>query len=639
MQNSMDKNTIIGISLIVVIMVVFTFLNQPSQEEIAAMKHKRDSIARIDSIKNTVMVKNKDLQNDSTQTALTETPETLTDSAKAERLKSAYGAFSPAANGEQELITLENDKFIIKLTTLGGRVYSVRLKDYQTYDSLPLMLFDGDTNVFKLNIPHANRNISTGDLYFQPTGDPIVVTGTDSASISMRAMADNGGYIEYVYKLYGNKYLVDFDINFVGLNGIVDNSADKIKFDWAARIPRQEKSLSNERLATSVYYKILGDDVDNVSESSDDKEETLDEKPRWIAFKQQFFTSVIISKDGFATGANVHSKYTEEHTDYVKDLSANFSLPYQSADKVSYDLALFYGPMHYQTLKKYKLDMEDMLPLGWGIFGWINKFAVIPVFNFLDGFNMNYGIIILILTILLKLILLPIAYKSYMSSAKMKVLKPEIAELNKQYEGKEAMEKQQALMALYRKAGVNPLAGCVPALLQMPILIAMFRFFPSSIELRQQSFLWATDLSSYDSIYDLPFTIPFYGDHVSLFTLLMTVTTIIYTRMNSNMMGGGGSDAMAQQMKWMMYLMPIMFLGFFNSYAAGLSYYYFLANIITFSQQFIFTKLVNEKAILAKIEENKKKPKKESGFQKKLEEMAKQQGYKVPRSERRKGEK
>lgn len=634
-NNSMDKNTIIGITLIVVIMIVFTILNQPSKEEVAAMKRKQDSIAQVDSMNKVLEAEKAAAPVDTTQVTQIEE---LTDSAKTERLKSAFGAFSPAANGDQEFITIENEKMVIKLTTKGGRVYSVRLKDYQTYDSLPLMLFDGDTNEFNLTFSHANRNINTSDLYFQPVGEAINVAGADSASISMRAMADNGGYIEYVYKLYGNKYLVDYDINFVGLNGVVDNSSDKVKIDWTARLPKQEKSLKNERMATSVHYKVLGDDVDKLTESGEERDDEIEEKTRWIAFKQQFFTSVIISKDGFEPGAKIKAEYKEENESYVKDVEAHFALPFQASDKVSYDLALFYGPTHYQTLKKYKLGFEDMLPLGWGIFGWINKLAVIPVFNFLDGFGLNYGLIILILTILLKIVLLPIAYKSYMSSAKMRVLKPEIAELNKQYEGKDAMEKQQATMALYRKAGVNPLAGCIPAVLQMPILIAMFRFFPASIELRQQSFLWADDLSSYDSIFDLPFNIPFYGDHVSLFTLLMTVTTIIYTRMNSNMMGGG-NDAMAQQMKWMMYLMPIMFLGFFNSYAAGLSYYYFLANIITFTQQFIFTKLIDEDAIHAKIEANKKKPKKESAFQKRLEEMAKQQGYKVPRSERRKGEK
>ena len=287
-------------------------------------------------------------------------------------------------------------------------------------------------------------------------------------------------------------------------------------------------------------------------------------------------------------------------------------------------MSMYFGPNHYKTLKQYDLALEKQIPLGWGIFGWVNRFCVIPVFNFLSGFNLNYGIIILILTVLIKIVLLPLTYKAYLSTAKMKVLKPEVDEINLKFGTDDPMKKQQTVMALYRKAGVNPLGGCLPMLLQMPILIAMFRFFPSSIELRQQPFLWATDLSTYDSIYNFGFEIPFYGDHVSLFTLLMTVSTIIYTRMNNQLTGDNPQMA---QMKWIMYLMPIVFLGVFNNYAAGLSYYYFLANMLTFGQQWLIKRFVDEDAIHRKIQENKKKPEsaKKSSFQQKLETMAKQQ--------------
>jgi YidC/Oxa1 family membrane protein insertase len=284
-------------------------------------------------------------------------------------------------------------------------------------------------------------------------------------------------------------------------------------------------------------------------------------------------------------------------------------------------MKFYFGPNHYQTLKTYGIGLERQIPLGWGIFGWVNKFLVIPIFNFLAGFNLNYGIIILILTIIIKVMLLPLTYKAYLSQAKMKVLKPEIDEINKTKD-KDPMKSQQEMMSLYKKAGVNPLGGCFPMLLQMPILIAMFRFFPASIELRQQSFLWAEDLSTYDSIWDFGFTIPFYGDHVSLFTLLMTVSTLIYTRMNNQFTGANA------QMKWMSYLMPVIFLGVFNNYSAGLSYYYFLANILTFGQQYLFGKFVDEKAIHLKIQENKKKPVTKSKFQQKMEEMAKAKNYK-----------
>ena len=297
-------------------------------------------------------------------------------------------------------------------------------------------------------------------------------------------------------------------------------------------------------------------------------------------------------------------------------------------------LQFYYGPNQYNSLKDLELGLEELVPLGWGIFGWVNRFAVIPMFNLLKDTGLGYGIIILILTLVIKMVLMPFTYKAYMSTAKMRVLKPEIEQINEKFEGKDdPMAKQQATMALYSKAGVNPLGGCLPMLFQMPILIALFRFFPASIELRQQSFLWADDLSSYDSIYNLPFDIPFYGDHVSLFTLLMTVSTIIYTRSNMSMQAG---NPQMEQMKWMMYLMPVMMLGWFNNYASGLSYYYFLANMVTFGQNFAFRKLVDDDAIHAKLQENKKKPKKQSGFQKRLEDMAKQRGYQPPKPKKKK---
>jgi YidC/Oxa1 family membrane protein insertase len=310
--------------------------------------------------------------------------------------------------------------------------------------------------------------------------------------------------------------------------------------------------------------------------------------------------------------------------DYLRTLSASLTLPIDNADDTEVGMRMYLGPNKYNRLNKYEgLEMEDMIPLGGTFLSWINKFAVIPVFDLLETRIANYGIIILVLTLLLKLVLFPLSYRSYMSSAQMRVLKPEVDEIGKKFpDQKDAMKKQQATMDLYRKAGVNPMAGCVPMLLQLPILIALFRFFPASIELRQQSFLWADDLSTYDSVLDLPFNIPFYGDHVSLFTLLMTISTLIYTRINNQMMSTGNQ---LPGMKTMMYLMPIMFLGFFNSYSSGLSYYYFLANMITFGQMYIFRQVINEDKLRAKIEANKKKPRKKSSFQRRLEEMQKQQ--------------
>jgi YidC/Oxa1 family membrane protein insertase len=336
----------------------------------------------------------------------------------------------------------------------------------------------------------------------------------------------------------------------------------------------------------------------------------------------------MIPKGDIKPGSLISTRTPNEKDDF-KRFNASLNLAYDASKEKSADFQFYFGPNHFQTLKEAGHDLQKQIPLGWGIFGWVNKFLVIPVFNWLDGYALNYGIIILLLTLIIKSILFPFQYKSYLSQAKMRVLKPEIDDLNKKYENDDPMKKQQALMGLYKEAGVNPLGGCLPLLLQLPILLAMFNFFPNAIELRQKAFLWADDLSTYDSILTLPFSIPAYGDHVSLFALLMTISTIIYTMMNNQL---SGANAQMPQLKWMMYLMPVIFLFVLNSYASGLNYYYFLANVITFGQQFAFTKFVDEKKIHAKIQANKNKPgaKKQSSFQQKLEEMARKRGYQQP---------
>ncbi|MFU8844512.1 MAG: membrane protein insertase YidC, partial [Bacteroidales bacterium] len=378
----------------------------------------------------------------------------------------------------------------------------------------------------------------------------------------------------------------------------------------------------------TVYYKFHEDDVDYLSETKNDSEDLVN-RLKWVSFKHRFFSSTLIAKDYFSN-AKVKAFEKEGGNDrYLRSMETDIGLPFNLSSHEKIALAFYFGPNKFKTLRQYKLDLERQIPLGWSFFlmAWINRYAVLPVFNFLENFGWNYGIIILVLTILLKIVLFPIAYKSYLSSAKMRVLKPEMEELAKKFPKKEdAMKKQQATMDLYRQAGVNPMAGCVPMLLQFPILIAMFRFFPSAFELRQQSFLWADDLSSYDSILDLPFTIPFYGDHVSLFTLLMTVSTILYTKVSQDMMGS--TQQQMPGMKTMMYIMPVMFLGLFNNYASGLSYYYFLANVITFGQIYLIRKTIDESKIRKQIEINKKKPKKKSKWQERLEAAAKQRGYK-----------
>jgi YidC/Oxa1 family membrane protein insertase len=626
----MDKNSAIGLSLILLIFIGFSYLNQPSEEEIAAAKRERDSISA-------VQIEQQQAQE---MAVVKETVEqlpaaldtTLSDSARQAVLTSQFGAFGAAAQGEDGVIVLENDVMRMEVSRKGGHPLSVQLKDYQTHDSLPLMLFKGEENRFALEFFSNNRRISTQELYFRPSMEGLTVSGDDSRSLSMRLDAGEGRYLEYVYTLSGADFMVDFDINFVGFDQLMERNATSIDLHWRADLPSQEKSLMAQRENSTIYYRFNDGEVDYISERNDEKVSFVN-RLQWVGFKQQFFSTVLISESSLEPPTEVETTKNEASLDVVKTCDAHLTLPFGHTAMEHVDLKFYFGPNHYSTMKSYDLGLEQMIPLGWGIFGWVNKYMVIPVFNLLGGTGWSYGIIILILTLLLKLVLAPFTYKSYLSSAKMKVLKPEMEELNKKFEGKDdPMAKQKATMELYSKAGVNPMGGCLPMLLQMPILIAMFRFFPASIELRQQPFLWAEDLSSYDSILALPFEIPFYGAHVSLFTILMTISTIIYTHKNMAMSAG---NPQMEQMKWLMYLMPFTMLFWFNSYASGLSYYYFLANMVSFGQTALFQRFVDEDKLHKQIQENKKKPVKKSGFQKRLEDMAKSRGYEAPKPKKK----
>ena len=528
-----------------------------------------------------------------------------------------YGVFANTAIGEETFYTIENEKLEIKISNKGGRITSVIMKEYQTYDSLPLDLFYSDSSRFNLQLITKNA-INTADLFF--------VADQRANSISMKLQADDRHYIEYLYTL-NNDYLIDFEINLVGIEELIPNNINYMNLEWQMQTPQTEKSKSNQDMYTGIQYQYSADnEVDYLSFSSTDEEE-INARLNWVAFKQQFFSAIFIAKEGFKKPTNLYSTKNES-SKFIKDLSAIFELPYKHRKNERLNFQFYFGPNHYKTLESYNSGFEELIPLGWGIFGWVNEYIIINIFDFLNTYFSSYGIIILLLTLIIKLGLSPFTYKAFLSQAKMKVLKPEIDALNEKHKGKDPMKIQQETMTLYRKAGVNPMGGCLPMLFQFPILIAMFQFFPASIELRQQSFLWAEDLSSYDSIYNLGFSIPFYGDHVSLFTLLMTISTLLYTKMNSAMTTG-----QMAQMKWIMYLMPIMFLGFFNNYAAGLTYYYFLANMFTMTQQYFMTRLINEDSIIAELEANKKKPARpKSKFQRKLEEMQKQQEQKMRKS-------
>lgn len=594
----MDRNSITGIMLIALLVVGYNIMFPP---EMPAQAEETTQPT-------TVLVEEAPVQEATTITE-NNTPDSLVDVANL----NLYGSFAAAAKGSEEDVVIENEKIKLHIAPKGGRIVAAYLKEYQRSDSLPLNLLDRDSSRFNIQFFAENRAINTQDLYFQTVAH-------EENSVSMRLSAGEGQYLEYVYSLREDDYMMDFNINTVGLNHLIPSNQNSFDLDWMVKLPHTEKSIENERMYSTVYYKYLNDEVDYLSETSDD-EEALSGKAHWVGFKHQFFSSVLINEQGFEKPIEVTAVTQNGSKRFVRELSSNITLPYehQSSEKIA--LQMYFGPNHYETLQTYQMDLEKMIPLGWGIFRWVNKYAIIPMFNWLDNSITNYGIIILIMTIIIKMVLMPFTFKAYKSQAKMKVLKPEMDKIQEKHKDKDPMKAQQEVMALYKKTGVNPLGGCLPMLLQMPILFAMFRFFPASIELRQQSFLWADDLSSYDSIMSLPFEIPFYGDHVSLFTLLMTISTLLYTRMNSQMSG----PQMAQ-MKWMMYLMPIMFLGFFNNYASGLSYYYFLANMITFGQQFVMRKyFINEAAIMQQLENNKKKPVKKSKFQKRLEEMARQQ--------------
>jgi len=647
----MDKNTVIGILLIGAIFVVYMIMSGPSRKEIEEAQRRQDSIAQaekekaLEKAQYEAQAENAKPVLSTTDSVVTETDtgtDSITsDSIRTTQLNNRYGSFSNAAEGKKEFITLENNLIRAKISTLGGRLYSVELKEYKTHDSLPLILFDGDSTVFGLTF-HEQKDLSlfeipTNNLFFIPQTKERHLQVTENAkSADLRLYAGKDRYLEYSYTLEPNSYLLKYNIRLHGLNQVFAPNQNVLALNWEIAVPSQEKGQVFENNYTTIHYKYLNDEEDYLLETSDSKEEELRTKVRWISFKQQFFTSVLIADDHFLNGYVKYQKILNSDK-YLKYFFAELSIPYDNTPDEDLAFSFFFGPNKYSTLRKYgKIDGENVLQLerqitlGWSFFlmQWINRYAVIPVFNFLEKFISSYGLIILILTILLKIVLFPLTFRSYLSTAKMRVLKPQIDEIHKKIPKEKNMERQQATMALYKKVGVNPMGGCLPMLVQFPILIAMFRFFPSSIELRQKSFLWADDLSSYDSIIDLPFEIPMYGDHISLFCLLMAITNIFYTRMNSAQMSTG---TQMPGMKTMMYLMPVMFLVFFNNYSSGLSYYYFISTLITIGQTLIIRRMVNDEEILHKLETAKKKPKKKSGFQARLEKMAKERGYKAPK--------
>ena len=616
----MDRNTITGLIVIALILIGYSYFMSPSKEELKAM-HVRDSIARVEAQRAAALEKERQAdfaaqqQNTETQQAGTE-------------------AIFKQDSLPVEQYTLENNKIKLHINTKGGCIDYVDLKGYRTHDSLPLILWKDHKSSMGLNFYARNKQINTADLIFVPnTSQKELNAEAAEQVLTMRAYVDENKYLEFEYKLAPDSYMVDFNINTYNLNDVIASNTNFLTLYWGVDMPQLEKSRDFESRYTGVYYNFSNNDVEHLSLTGDEKVD-LPTSVKWVAYKQQFFSSVLIANESFP---NVLVSTANNTTPgFLKTADAEISLPYSGKAIEKYDMHFYFGPNSYPTLREYGKDIElpKLVDLGWKWIAWFNRYVVIPIFNFLEtNVTLNYGLIIFLLTLIIKLVLFPLTYKSYMSQAKMRVLKPQIDEINKKIPADKAMERQQAVMKLYKKAGVNPMGGCLPMLLQMPILIALFYFFPGAIELRQKSFLWATDLASYDSIATLPFTIPFYGNHVSLFCLLMTITNILYMWYNSK--NQPQNDQM-KGMQVMMYIMPIMFLFIFNSYSSGLSYYYFIATLITIVQTWAIRKFVNDEKLLKQIELAKTKPVKKSKFQQKLEEMQRMQEQRMKQMPKKK---
>ncbi|MCC6541594.1 MAG: membrane protein insertase YidC [Flavobacteriales bacterium] len=623
----MDRNSILGFVLIAAILGVYTWYTMPSAEEQARMQFQQDSLAQVEierqardaekAMRNKEAVATPTLQAQSTDSMVVANGDTLdTDSLRQVQQAQRFGIFTPASTGKAEEVVLENERLQVAISTYGARPSVIRLKEYQTHQKTPLYLADPDSGNYEFRFFLGNLDISTKDLHFSAQK-----RGTTGVALTA-ATTDPGKYLRITYQLDSTTYFMDVRAELVGLDGEVD--ARNAVFNWTLTGFSNEKFRTGELQKCGVYYKYFNADRDYLSESSAESKK-LEGRTNWVAFKQDFFTVGIISNDGFASNGSEIAVLPLEDSIHTKQYAAHLFFEKGRDARVDLPMRFYLGPNHYGTLRRTEVaEFDRIIDLGWGIFGWMNKWLVIPIFNWLDGWGWNYGIIILVLTIVIKLLLMPLTYKNYISSARMRLLKPEMDVINEKHKDGDVMKKQQATMDLYRKAGVNPASGCLPMLVQLPVLYAMFRFFPASIELRQQSFLWAHDLSTYDSIVNLPFTVPLgYGNHVSLFTILMAASTMIYTAINSKQMP---QQQGMPSMKLMMYLFPVMMLFFMNSLPAGLSYYYLLANVISILQMTVMKSwFVNEDKIRAELLQNMKTPRKKSKWQQRLEDMQKQQ--------------
>ena len=638
----MDKKSIIGIAVVALLFFGFAYFNTQEQkkyqEEMAAWQAYQDSVAL--ATRPVVPVADS--------VALTAGGQDAEQAAEAarERRVAALGEYLAAArDGEEREFVVENDVMAVTFSTRGGQIRDVLLKDYTKYAprgerNIPVSLMDPATARFDLSffVKNGLNNVKVNTMEYVFTPSAVETTADGARAVRMRLPISETAALEYEYLIYDTKapardYLVDFDVRLVNMAAEMANQTS-IGIDWSNTSYQNERGFKNENMYTTVAYRFPGESsIEELSMSDEERSKEITTSVNWVAFKQHYFSSVFIAPQNLSY-ADVGFTTAQPGSGYIKDFSARMTVPY-TAQTTGYDFAFYFGPNEYSILKKVgdtdagdgDLYLERLIPLGWGIFGWINRWCVIPVFDLLRNYIPSFGIIILILAVLVRLVISPLTYKSYVSMAKMRLIKPQVDELAKKYPKQEdAMKRQQATMELYKKAGINPMGGCIPMLIQMPILIAMFRFFPASIELRGQSFLWAGDLSSYDSVLNLPFSIPFYGDHVSLFALLMALSTFGYSYY-SYQQTASSQPQMAGMKFMMLYLMPLMLLFCFNDYSSGLCYYYLLSNLLTIGQTLIIRRMVDDTKIQAIMQANaaRKSNGRKSKFQQRYEELLRQQ--------------
>lgn len=619
----MDRNTVIGFVLIFLLLVLWQQFNAPTPEQLELEKRRQDSIAlaenqpygEIDTLAEPTLPVGADTLQQATSDSIVQA-----------QLSGTFGAFAPAAGGEGKVYRLENELMSVTFNSKGGRITSVMLKEYQKVledekgeqTKVPLKLMEDEKNQFGYFLPMSNvpkGGVNTGDLVFAPTVD------LNNRQIIFRASAGGSRYFEQRYTLRENSYVIDYDLRLEGLDQVLTGNVESIDLKWVNFLDKVELNTNYERNYSTIYYKPVEDDPDYCSCTSDDIEKMDGQRLKWVSNTNQFFNSSLIAETEF-TGGLLETKMLDVSNDDLKALNTQVSIPFGRSASETFNMDFYIGPNEYARLRAAAPDLEDIIPFGWSIFGTVNRWIIRPIFSFLSSFIGSAGIVILVLTFLVKLALYPLTYKMLYSQSKMAALKPRIEKMKEKYKG-DQQQVQMETMKLYREFGVNPLGGCMPMVLQMPIWFALYRFFPASIEFRQASFLWATDLSSYDVIARLPFEIPFVGAHLSLFTILWAITTLIYTYYNTKHMDFGANPAM----KYLQYIMPVMFLGFFNSFASGLTCYLLFSNLFNIGQT-VVTKnyIINQDKINEELEAYKKKPKKKkSGFQERLEAAMKEQ--------------